>query len=104
VQYPRKSAEEVGAGIVHPVHSVTLTSGERLVFDGEGGTYDADSDYIRGTLRDGRIVEIPLSKVREVQLKASHRTRTYLLIAGLGLAAVAVAVVIAARSGHYGLE
>ena len=95
--------DEVGKQPPNLINSVSLVSGDVVMFDKEGGTIDVEREMIVGVtkvyLKGGRRtggdpVEIKLSDVKYVNVRKSSPTKTAFFVVGSFVAIGIVAAII----------
>ncbi|HEU4930172.1 MAG TPA: hypothetical protein VFU38_10125, partial [Candidatus Krumholzibacteria bacterium] len=74
---------------------VVTTSGKVVTFDKHGGELDAERQIIRGDLKDGGYVEIPVAEVVSARVKRGDAGETVMAIFGIAFLVVGVLFIIA---------
>jgi len=107
--------DEVGKQPPEHINSVSLVSGDVVMFDKEGGTIDVEREmivgvtkvYLKGRRRTGGDpVEIKLSDVKYVNVRKSSPTKTFFFVVGsvvvIGSIVAILAVANSLEKGFFG--
>ncbi len=76
---------------VEPIRGF-CTDGERIKFDSHRGRFDSVNQLILGNGESGERLSVPLNEIDSVQVRRPDNVKTFLLISGIGVAAMATII------------